>query len=190
MIKFQVNDFIDRFEDVVDRDLSLQIIENAKSLLSKSDVMGRNKKARDSSSVFLHSEYYPILKGLDEIVASLTKKTRNYQEDWNIVRYDVGGRYWPHYDFVSEDRAEYEEFIKFGGQREFTFILYLNDVEEGGETSFPLLDLKFKPKLGTAILFKNVVDQQTNPNSLHSGEPVLKGEKWIAVKWVRENSRK
>jgi hypothetical protein len=34
------------------------------------------------------------------------------------------------------------------GPRILTFFLYLSDVEEGGETSFPYLDIAIKPKKG------------------------------------------
>ena len=37
--------------------------------------------------------------------------------------------------------------------RLMAFILYLNDVEEGGETEFPRLELAVKPKLGRCLIF-------------------------------------
>ncbi len=62
-------------------------------------------------------------------------------------------------------------------------IIYLSEVEEGGETVFPKLNLTIKPEKGDALLFYDMkptgeVDDQT----LHGGNKVLKGEKWIVTK--------
>jgi prolyl 4-hydroxylase len=68
-----------------------------------------------------------------------------------------------------------------------TLIVYLNTVEEGGETVFPKLNLKFKPVQGDALYFayadtNNELDRMT----LHGGAPVLQGNKWIMTKWMRQ----
>ena len=67
-----------------------------------------------------------------------------------------------------------------------TILLYLNEVEEGGETSFPrflngekgqILDVK--PEVGKAVLFYNVLpDGNYDERSQHQAKPVKKGEKW------------
>ena len=187
MNNIQVNDFIWKIEGFACEDYCKKIIDFSKNDLLKSDVLGKKKKSRDSFTAFLSSKSHPFLNELDEAVANLCGKPVSNQEDLSVVRYNVNGHYAPHFDFFKEDSDYYKRETKIGGQREFTFILYLNDVEEGGATSFPLLDLQFKPKLGDAILFKNLIDKSPNHISLHAGLPVLKGEKWIAVKWVREN---
>jgi prolyl 4-hydroxylase len=63
----------------------------------------------------------------------------------------------------------------------------LNDVPAGGETSFPELGWAITPRLGHAAYFeycdsRGVVDWR----SLHAGNPVLEGEKWVASKWMRQ----
>ncbi len=60
-------------------------------------------------------------------------------------------------------------------------------VEGGGETFFPKLNLKIKAVQGNALYFsytnsKNEVDRMT----LHGGSPVIRGEKWIMTKWMRQ----
>jgi len=46
--------------------------------------------------------------------------------------------------------------------------------------------LEAKPKRGNAVYFENVDEcGQINPDLLHTGAPVIHGEKWIAVKWIR-----
>ena len=72
-----------------------------------------------------------------------------------------------------------------------TALIYLNDVEDGGATSFPELDIAIKPKKGNVLVFHNTIPETTNihPKSLHAGMPVSNGEKWAANLWFRENLR-
>ena len=62
--------------------------------------------------------------------------------------------------------------------RLLSWILYLNDVEEGGETEFLYQSLRFKPKIGTLILFPAYFTHT------HRGNPPLSGAKYIATGWI------
>jgi hypothetical protein len=62
--------------------------------------------------------------------------------------------------------------------RILAWTLYLNDVEEGGETEFLYQSLRFKPKTGTFILFPAYFTHT------HRGNPPLSGEKYIATGWI------
>ena len=43
------------------------------------------------------------------------------------------------------------------------------------------------PRAGAAIAFRNLkADGQPDPDSLHAGLPVERGEKWLATLWIRE----
>ena len=56
------------------------------------------------------------------------------------------------------------------GPRILTFFLYLSDVEEGGETAFPVLGISVKPKKGKALLWPSVQNHdllQFEPRTLH-----------------------
>jgi hypothetical protein len=64
--------------------------------------------------------------------------------------------------------------------------VYLNDVQEGGETVFPDRDVTVRPKRGRAVMFRNLLaDGSPDVHSLHAGMPVLAGEKWLATSWIR-----
>jgi len=83
-----------------------------------------------------------------------------------------------------------------------TLLIYLNDQEDensGGETAFPkasseslglssddkTMGFKVHAGKGSAILFYNLLqDGNGDYLSLHSGLPVLKGEKWACNLWV------
>ena len=68
-----------------------------------------------------------------------------------------------------------------------TVLLYLNDVAAGGGTSFPHVGLTIMPRQGSALYFAYTADDQSvDTLSLHAGLPVEQGEKWLAVKWLRQ----
>jgi hypothetical protein len=64
------------------------------------------------------------------------------------------------------------------GRRLMLAILYLNDVEEGGETEFLYQSVRIKPKKGTLILCPGSFTHT------HRGNPPLSGEKYIVTTWI------
>ena len=67
-------------------------------------------------------------------------------------------------------------------------MVYLRDVEEGGETIFPKLGETIMPKLGRAVVWCNIFsDGEVDVQTMHAGNPVVSGEKWIVTKWFRMN---
>jgi prolyl 4-hydroxylase len=80
-------------------------------------------------------------------------------------------------------------FTHQGGQRLATFLIYLNTVTAGGETSFPEIDASMSPVRGRAVLFHNCFPGTIlrDPRSDHHAMPVLEGEKWALPLWFREH---
>ena len=64
------------------------------------------------------------------------------------------------------------------------------DVEEGGATDFPKIDVSVKPNKGDVVVFHNCIEGTTeiNPQALHGGSPVIAGEKWAVNLWFRESA--
>ena len=62
--------------------------------------------------------------------------------------------------------------------RILAYSLYLNDIDEGGETEFLYLHKRFKPKQGTFLLWP------AGFTHTHRGNPPLKQEKYIITGWV------
>lgn len=110
------------------------------------------------------------------------------QEPTNVLHYDPGQEYRPHFDFIAaEDEHNFARELAAMGQRVCTFLIYLNEGYEGGETEFPRLDWRHKGRAGDALVFWNVSAQgERERNALHAGLPVSKGEKWLYSQWVRE----
>lgn len=114
----------------------------------------------------------------------------NQSEVMHVLHYSIGEEYKPHYDFFGGLHGE--DNFKPEQQRIKTIIMYLNDVIEGGTTSFPKLGLKVKPKKGTVVFFENFDMDSNQPylESLHAGDPILQGEKWLATLWIKNTNAK
>ena len=69
-----------------------------------------------------------------------------------------------------------------------TALVYLNDVEEGGHTSFANLKIDVAPDKKKLLVFHNCYPGTTkrHANSLHAGTPPTKGEKYAFNLWFRE----
>ena len=65
----------------------------------------------------------------------------------------------------------------------------LNTPQKGGGTVFPNLDLTVPAKQGQLLLWNNIhADGEINPLSLHGGEKVLSGKKYIITHWFRQKA--
>ena len=71
--------------------------------------------------------------------------------------------------------------------RHNTFLVYLSNIEEGGETTFPKINKSVKPVKGRAVYFKNLTSNNKSHHlkSLHQANPVISGEKWAMNIWTR-----
>ena len=84
------------------------------------------------------------------------------------------GRYKWHVD--SSDSLDY---ITRNGVRKYAFILYLNDVEEGGETGFIIDSIKnTKPKPGRLLIFP------TTDQYVHCGFMPKSNDKYMITGWL------
>jgi len=187
------------------------LISLAKPHMQKSTVVdsetGKSKdsRVRTSSGTFLARGRDKFIRNIEKKIADFTFIPVENGEGLQVLHYEVGQKYEPHFDYFLDDFN-----TKNGGQRMATVLMYLSDVEEGGETVFPaakgnfssvpwwneLSDcgkegLSVKPKMGDALLFWSMKPDATlDPSSLHGGCPVIKGNKWSATKWIRVSDYK
>ena len=65
-----------------------------------------------------------------------------------------------------------------------TILVYLRDVEEGGETKFPQLGISVKPRKGLALIWNSMNSHgECDPTSFHNAAKVIKGHKFIIQRW-------
>lgn len=136
---------------------------------------------RTSSGMFLEENEHDILAVIEKRISSIMNIPVEHAEGLHILRYTPGQEYKAHFDyFTAPGKASQNNRIS-------TLVLYLNDVEQGGETYFPKLNFSVAPKKGMAVYFEYFYsDQNLNEQTLHGGAPVIKGEKWIATQWMRK----
>jgi len=154
---------------------------------------------RTSSGTFLGRGSDAVVTTIEEKIAEASHIPVENGEGVQILRYEHGQKYESHYDFFHD---KFNNDATKGGQRVATMLMYLTDVEEGGETVFPATTLKpfkgngawsqcaqrgvaVKARRGDAILFWSLKpDGAEDTFSLHAGCPVIRGEKWSATKWM------
>ena len=108
-------------------------------------------------------------------------------EGLQVQQYEATNEYQPHFDWFDPELPGPRKHMEHGGQRLATFVLYLSHVEAGGGTAFPRLGLEVVPKKGSAIFFQNTNTRHVpDRRTLHAGNPVVRGVKTIANKWLRE----
>ncbi|KAL8030748.1 hypothetical protein ABFX02_14G305600 [Erythranthe guttata] len=159
----------------------------------------KDSRVRTSSGMFLRRGRDKVIKDIEKRIADYTFIPAEHGEGLQVLHYEVGQKYEPHYDYFLDDFN-----TKNGGQRIATVLMYLSDVEEGGETIFPAAKGNFstvpgwneksecakrglavKPKMGDALLFWSMrPDATLDPTSLHGGCPVIVGNKWSSTKWM------
>ena len=144
--------------------------------------------ARSSQGTYFLVNESPFVARIDRRISDLLRWPLENGEGLQILRYGVGGEYKPHFDYFSPTEPGSEKHLSRGGQRVSTLIIYLNDVEAEGETTFPAIGLRIAPRKGSAVYFEYCNEQgQVDERTLHAGTPVAAGEKWIATKWMREH---
>jgi hypothetical protein len=104
-----------------------------------------------------------------------------------VLHYHPGEQIVDHYDFVDPDHTpDYAAEVARNGQRIITFLLYLNEDYEGGETQFPRLNIAYRGGIGDALIFVNALaDLSPDKRTLHAGRPPTRGEKWIVSQFIR-----
>ncbi|CAI7782683.1 unnamed protein product [Closterium sp. NIES-54] len=192
----------------------LYLIHKAAPNMVKSTVVDSDSGGSYSSKIRTSSGSF-LSRGADEVVASIEKRISDFShvpvdhgEAIHVLHYEASQEYQAHFDYFHDDIN-----TRNGGQRLATVLMYLSDVEEGGETVFPAAELTpdnihspippdsqlsqcakgmlaVKPKRGNALLFWNLKPDTTlDPKSLHAGCPVIRGNKWSATKWIRVQPR-
>jgi prolyl 4-hydroxylase len=140
---------------------------------------------RTSQGMFFSRGENALVARVEARIATLLGWPLENGEGLQILRYPPGAQYRPHYDYFDPGEPGTPALLARGGQRVATLIMYLFEPEGGGATVFPDISLSVAPKRGNAVFFSYA---QPHPSSLslHGGEPVTRGEKWIATKWLRE----
>ncbi|MCL7026864.1 hypothetical protein MKW94_018390 [Papaver nudicaule] len=192
-------------EEECDHLIALAKTELKRSIVANSE-SGADmlSEVRTSSGMFISKAKDSIVAHIEDKIAAWTFLPKENGEDIQVLKYEEGQKYDAHYDFFSDPVN-----VVRGGHRYATVLMYLSDVEKGGETVFPNAEelpqhksinkddlsdcakkgIAVKPRKGDALLFFNLLPTAVpDTMSLHGGCPVLEGEKWSATKWIHVDS--
>lgn len=186
--------FVAVIDSFLSSDECEQLIESSKGSLKESRVVSPDDgslsthHARTSTSCSFQRSATDLITLIERRIEALLHWPTIHGEGLQILRYTKDAEYRPHYDFFDTKDEGYRKIIGKGGQRVGTLLMYLSDLEAGGGTRFPKINLEVRPKKGMALYFSNVTyDGAIEPLSLHAGLPVISGTKYLATKWLRQN---
>lgn len=174
---------IEAFDSFLTPDECAYLIDRATPLLQDSVVVHpttgaliRNPVRTSRAAGFPFVSEDPAIHAINRRIAAATGTTYEQGEPLQILSYEPGQEYKLHSDALAPGQ----------NQRILTFLVYLNDEFEGGDTWFPDLGLSFRGRTGDAILFANVdASGQPEPRARHAGRPVVRGCKMLLSKWIR-----
>ena len=172
-------------EDFLNEEECKSLIKDTKNNMNPSgvDIVNPSPDIRTSRTSFSVGQESKLGERLEWRICDLLGLDPRYAETMQGCHYEEGQEYKEHPDFF--DPATSTCIGKLG-QRSYTAMVYLNDVEEGGKTVFPNCDISLTPKRGMAVVWNNLnFDGTVNQDSVHKANPVLKGTKTIITKWFR-----
>lgn len=130
----------------------------------KDGIQSRAAKTRTSSSAVLRPGQSAIIERIELRLARLAKLPVEQLERLVVVRYQEGEQFSEHHD---------------GKFRPITIFVYLNELEDGGDTFFPHLGFSFIPRTGCAVMWPNAKEDGTEDSRmLHAGRPPKAGIKY------------
>ena len=130
--------------------------------------------------------HHPFVKSVSRRIDDLLGLPSEWGETIQGQRYLPGQEFQPHNDWFAVQEAYWEGERKQGGQRSWTAMIFLNEVEKGGATHFTELGIAIDPKPGVLLTWNNArPDGVPNDATIHAGTPVEAGAKYIITKWYR-----
>lgn len=158
-------------------EVALPLLQPSKVVDPVTGKLSANPVRTSDAAAFSLVVESPAIHALCARLAKASGTDAKQGEPLQILRYLPGQEYRPHFDALGSTE----------NQRVLTFLVYLNDGYEGGETRFMKSGLNVNGRKGDALLFRNADDSgRPDPNSQHAGEPVMAGEKFIASRWIRQ----
>ncbi|VVU95457.1 hypothetical protein CPAV1605_1208 [seawater metagenome] len=167
-----------------------KLIEISKNNLKPSMIcIGKDKVAvhptRTSKTSVIDIGKYEFADQIGRRACDVLKVDYSYLETIQVVCYEIGQLFKPHYDYFPKERIEFEK-----SQRTDTFFIYLNEDFTDGETEFKKLDFKIRGNKGDALWWRNAPGGLGNEDDrlLHAGLPPSYGQKWGCNILIRDQA--
>lgn len=128
----------------------------------------------------------PFVRMIERRIDDLLGMEPAWGETVQGQRYCPGQEFRAHCDWFWTLAKYWPKEARRGGQRSWTAMAYLNEVEEGGTTDFTRLGLSIPPQRGALLVWNNATPTgEPNWNTMHAATPVVRGMKYVITKWYR-----
>lgn len=194
----ECEDFIGVYDNMVSKEYCQELIEYFEWCMKNNRTHGRSS---DSESEGLRKKDFSVgLNPLDyNSIAFTDQQLTGFISEFNKGFWDEA---WTHYRNTFQVLNEIPQYTIYtykiqrtnptGGyhvwhhengsvnfsRRHSVYLLYLNDVEEGGETEFLYQSRRVEPVAGRCVVWP------ASWTHLHRGNPPLKGTKYIMTGWL------
>lgn len=183
-----------RFSSFVSEPVCDWLIERARGKLERARVYDAYEKTdivdesrTNSCAIFNAMEADLVQMMVQARMSVACGQPMAHMEASTVLHYAPGETIGNHYDFVDPAHSGYDEEIRRFGNRVVTFLVYLNAGYDGGETVFPRINVSHSGERGEGLYFVNThADGRPNVDTLHSGRPPTRGEKWVVSQFVRD----
>lgn len=184
---FSIDDFVSAGENA--HLMTLAAVNFQPAETTTRDQLSKEHSAFSGEAATFHTSLCdPVVRNLERRIAAAFELPPSHVEPVSVLRYQGGDSYKPHVDYF--DAARLARNLEIGdraGQRIASFLVYLRAPEAGGETHYLKIERKVAGHEGMALCHFNCDARgEPDPMTLHTGAPVLKGEKWLARTTLRE----
>ena len=184
---FTIAEFVSK--DEAAHFMALALLNMQPAHASTRDQLSQESTAFTGHAANFHQMFCDaVIRNLERRIAAAFSLPVGHVEPLSVLRYQRSDHYAPHVDYFDAARLEYNRRIgDRSGQRIASFLVYLHAPEVGGETHYLKLKLKIAGHARMALCHFNMTPVgETDPMTLHTGEPVVEGEKWLARTTLRE----
>lgn len=157
-----------------DYDLSHDVLEKSDESVSLARVSYHLKDTVRSES---QTDFFQTL---NHDIVPMYKRAYGMRDDIELI--SVDGKIQKTLQGEGYHIWHYEQDSHMTRHRVLAWMLYMNDVEEGGETEFLHQRCRFKPTKGTLLVWP------AHFTHVHRGNPPLSGEKIILTGWSDYNA--
>lgn len=199
------NNFIEVYDDIVDQESCETIIKHFEMIRNDHGCVSRQDR-ENTSKLIKDTNYYELTQTSDQLSANvnsidneiITQNDRWIFNTFKTAFWKCYNEYIQKYDLTTTSVHSLDGYVKIQktlpgegyhqwhweqdcvlhGHRLLLVMLYLNDVEEGGETEFLYQSTRVKPKQGRMMICP------ASFTHTHRGNPPLIGEKYVMNTWT------
>jgi hypothetical protein len=191
MLEYQISDFIGVFNNAYSKEFCERVIKHYEDMIAsghgttRAQQGGYSKAHLDDTQLFADEvDCMPLRHMTAEFnQLFLTTYLPTYEQEYAVVK--GSSPYGTYYFKIQKTKIgggyhiwHYESCSREIANRVLVWTLYLNDVDEGGETEFLYQHKRVKPQQGTLVIFPAAFTHA------HRGNPPLSNDKYIVTGWV------